>query len=76
MLAKERSIVASRYWLSVLLVGNDEVHGLDEGLVRGGGVKLEGFDDAEERLAVRGVIAPDEALIAVAVVGADLFTLL
>jgi hypothetical protein len=57
-------------------MGDDEVHRINEYLIRGSGVELEGFDDAEERLAVRGVIPPDEWLIAVAVVGRDLFTLL
>ena len=62
--------------LGVLLMGDDEVHRKGECLIRGSGLELEDFDDPEERLAVRGVIPPDEWLIAVAVVGRDLFTLL
>ena len=57
-------------------MGDDEVHRINECLIRGSGLELEGFDDPEKRLAVRCVIPPDEWLIAVAVVGRDLFTLL
>ena len=59
----------------IVLVCHDEVHGVDEGLVRGGGARIKGFDDTKEGLAMRGVKSPHQGLIAIPVMRTHLLAL-
>jgi len=59
-----------------VFVGNDELHRLDQRLIRGGGAQLQRFDDREQGFTVTPIKFLDEGLIAIPVMGADLFALL
>ena len=54
----------------------DEGHCVHECLIRSGRVNSEHLEYSKERFAMARVVPPDEGLIAVAMMGADLFALL